>query len=83
MATANEFASKDHSQFDAFVFYILSHRNENDVIYGIDERAISVWDFMLLFNVDGCLTLKEKPKLFFVEACRGRCNSKWCLSTGG
>ena len=42
VATAKEFASKDHSHFDAFVFYILSHGNENDVINVIDQRAISV-----------------------------------------
>ena len=42
MATAKEFASKDLSHFDAFVFYILSHGNENDVINVIDQRAISV-----------------------------------------
>ena len=75
MATAKKFASKDHSHFDAFVSYILTHRNEDYVIYGIHERALSVWDLMLLFNEDGCPTLEDKPKPFFVEVCRASCSA--------
>jgi len=35
-STAREFAAKDHSQFDAFIFFILSHGGSNDVIYGVN-----------------------------------------------
>ena len=69
-ATAREFAERDHSQFDAFLFYILSHGNENDVIIGKEEGRVSVGKLMSLFHASSCQTLKQKLKLFFVEASR-------------
>lgn len=69
--TAEQFAAKDHSNYDAFVFYILSHGGENDVIYGVDWRTISVSELVRLFTAANCPTLQDKPKLFFIEACRG------------
>ncbi len=71
-ATAEEFAAKDHGQYSAFVFYILSHGGSNDVIYGVDERSISVAELVRLFVAANCPSLQGKPKLFFIEACRGR-----------
>ena len=69
--TAREFAAKDHSQFDAFVFFILSHGDSNDVIYGVNGGTISVSELMCFFKVAECPTLQHKPKLFFFHACRG------------
>ena len=69
--TARDFAEKDHSQFDAFVFAILTHSGENDVILGFDGKPISVRELMCLFTAASCPSLKAKPKLFFIDACRG------------
>ena len=59
-ATAQEFAERDHSQFDAFVFYILSHGNKNDVIIGKDEGRVSVGKVMSLLHASSCQMLKHK-----------------------
>ena len=70
-ATEREFAERDHSQFDAFLFYILSHGNENDVIIGKHWRAPQCCKTHSLFHASSCQTLKHKPKPFFVEVSRG------------
>jgi len=68
---AAEFAAKDHSQFDAFVFIAMSHGGDRDVILGVKGRTIRVEDLMAEFNAANCPTLQNKPKLFFIQACRG------------
>ena len=70
-STAREFAAKDHSQFDTFVFFILSHGGSNDVIFGVDGGTISVTELLCFFKSAECPTLQNKPKLFFFQACRG------------
>ena len=70
--TAEEFAAKDHSQFDAFVFFILSHGGDNDTILGCDEEAVSVRELTRLFTATKCPSLEAKPKLFFIKAGMGR-----------
>ena len=70
-STAQEFAAKDHSQFDAFVFFILSHGGGNDVIFGVNGGTTSVSELLCFFKSAECPTLQHKPKLFFFQACRG------------
>ena len=68
---AKEFAEKDHSDFDAFIFIIMSHSGNKDVILGVDGRNVQIEDLMCEFKADNCPTLKNKPKLFFTQTCRG------------
>jgi len=68
---AAEYAAKDHSQFDAFVFVVMSHGGERDVIYGVSGRDIRVEDLMAEFKAANCPNLQNKPKLFFIQTCRG------------
>lgn len=68
---AEEFAKKDHSEFDAFIFIIMSHGGDKDVIYGVDGRKVQIEDLMCEFKIGRCPTLKKKPKLFFIQTCRG------------
>ena len=68
---AKEFAEKDHSEFDAFIFIIMSHGGDKDVINGVDGRKVQIEDLMCEFKIDHCPTLKKKPKLFFIQTCRG------------
>ena len=70
-ATAVEFAGKDHSQFNAFVFIILSHGGKHDVVYGVDKMAIPVKDLMRSFEPVKCHDRQDKLKLFFIDACKG------------
>ena len=57
----------DFSDVDAFLCAILSH-GEGAGFYGIDNEIISIDEIVSLFKGD---TLPGKPKLFFVQACRG------------
>ncbi|CAL1614292.1 unnamed protein product [Knipowitschia caucasica] len=68
--TALEKVSKqDHSKNASFVCVILSHGNE-DGIFGTD-KLITLEDITKYFKGDKCKTLVGKPKLFFLQACRG------------
>jgi len=68
---AAEYAAKDHSQFDAFVFVVMSHGKERDVISDVSGRHIRVEDLMAEFKAANCPKLQNKPKLFFIQTCRG------------
>ena len=57
----------DHSDNDCFVCCVLSH-GEEGVIYGIDQ---SVEIDHLISPFKSCRSLFGKPKLFFIQACRG------------
>lgn len=56
---------------DAFVCIILSHGGNNDCIYGVDGTTIKVNDILKYFNNETCAQLRDKPKMFFINACRG------------
>ncbi|KAL4231256.1 Caspase-6 [Mactra antiquata] len=62
-------ANEDHSDADCFACVILSH-GESDCINGIDG-ALKLDSIFKLFQAENCPTLAGKPKLFFIQACRG------------
>ncbi|KAL9966433.1 hypothetical protein ACROYT_G024506 [Oculina patagonica] len=70
--TAREFAAIDHCKYTAFAFFIMSHGDEKDVIQGVDGRKTRVEDLMFEFTPKNCSTLADKPKLLFIQACRGQ-----------
>ena len=61
----------DHSTFDAFVMIVMSHGEDGDCILGVDGRKTSVKDLMDEFQETKCPSLKKKPKVFIIQACRG------------
>jgi len=71
LQVAQEMAARDHSKHAAFVFCIMSHGDKKDVIYGVDNRKTEMEDLMSEFTATNCPTLENKPKLFFIQACRG------------
>lgn len=63
-----EISKKDYSNDSCVIVFINSH-GDFDSIYGTDSEKILVREFFETFKkID---SLKEKPKLFFVDACRG------------
>ena len=58
------------SDDDSFVCYISSHGGQPGV-YGVDKKPVSVDDLSKILEPDVCPQLKHKPKIFFVQACRG------------
>lgn len=62
-----KFAKMDHSDADCFLCVMLSH-GENGVIYAVD-KDIELQSLIQPFKFNR--TLAGKPKLFFIQACRG------------
>jgi len=59
-----------HDNFDSFVCCILSH-GYLDGVYGTDSQPVKMRDIASLFTGNFCPSLANKPKLFFIQACRG------------
>ncbi|CAN2388675.1 Belongs to the peptidase C14A family [Pristimantis euphronides] len=59
----------DHSKRCSFVCILLSH-GEDGLLYGVDD-SLPINRLTSLFRGDRCKTLVGKPKLFFIQACRG------------
>ncbi|CAL7952149.1 unnamed protein product [Xylocopa violacea] len=64
----NNLCNEDHSDCDCICIIILSHGSSNDRIYSKDSSYpfLSIWK-----PFTDCRTLAGKPKLFFIQACRG------------
>ena len=68
---AAEYGAKDHSRFDAFVMIVMSHGEDDDYILGVEKKGANVKDLMVEFQETKCPSLKKKPKVFIIQACRG------------
>ena len=66
-----QMGGRSHEMYDSFVCCILSHGTE-DHIYGINGEKLSLHELTEKVNAIHCLTLRGKPKLFFLQACRGK-----------
>lgn len=60
---------------DCFICCVLSH-GKSEGVYGTDDNLVSVDEIREPFNGSNCRNLAGKPKLFFIQACRGRKNQK-------
>ena len=77
--------NKDHSTSDCLVICILSHGkrlSNNDHIYGTDGKPIEAAHVFSLFNGASCPSLVDKPKLFFLQCCRGTGEDSGILCVG-
>lgn len=66
--TMFEVASQDHKLYDSFVCCILTH-GETNVVHGADSQEVDLLNFAATIKLTP--SLREKPKMFFVQACRG------------
>ena len=60
-------AEEDHSGYDSFVFIAMSLSSHRHEISGLDRRNASVEQVMSEFKASKCPSLRNKPKLFFVQ----------------
>jgi len=67
---ARDIGERDYSENDSFFFIILSHGNQNGIL-GVDENHVSLAALTDFFTSDKCKSLRGKPKVFIVQACRG------------
>lgn len=64
------YSQKNHDG-DCFVCCIMSH-GCTDGVYGTDVKTISRDDIFGPFSGTSCPSLINKPKVFFIQACRGK-----------
>ncbi|CAL8286314.1 unnamed protein product [Arctogadus glacialis] len=62
-------AGDDHGDFASFICVLLSH-GDDGVFFGTDG-PLELRSLTSLFRGDQCRSLVGKPKLFFIQACRG------------
>lgn len=68
---AQDYATKNHEGFGAFVLILMSHGGDRDCISGVDDRETTVQSLMMEFRATKCPSLKGKPKIFIFQTCRG------------
>ena len=68
-----EMAKRDHQLHDSFVCCILTH-GETNIVHGADSQKVDLLQFAATMKL--CPSLREKPKLFFIQACRGEAEHK-------
>ncbi|KAI6225263.1 Caspase domain protein [Aphelenchoides fujianensis] len=72
LSAARRFARRpDHATVDSCVVIVLTH-GEYDGLIGVDGHVINTHDFLACFNSRAAPNLSGKPKLFFIQACRGQ-----------
>ncbi|XP_023366042.1 caspase-10 isoform X2 [Otolemur garnettii] len=60
----------DHDDRDCFVFCVLTH-GDLGAVYSSDGVLIPIRKITSHFTAEQCPGLREKPKLFFFQACQG------------
>lgn len=63
-------SERDHSENDCLFVCIMTHGRENGTIFAYDDEFATseLWEN---FTEENCPSLVGKPKLFFIQACRG------------
>ncbi|XP_059175782.1 caspase-3-like [Physella acuta] len=64
-----EVARQDHKDSSCFVCVILTH-GEEGYVFGTDDK-VPIDDLVAPFKGHNCKSLAAKPKIFFIQACRG------------
>lgn len=65
-----DLSALDHTQADCVVCCILSHGSLNAII-GVDGKTVIFKNLIETLSPFQCSSLYQKPKLFFIQACRG------------
>uniref|UniRef100_H2YVI9 Uncharacterized protein n=1 Tax=Ciona savignyi TaxID=51511 RepID=H2YVI9_CIOSA len=60
----------EHRKNDSCAVVLLSHGNKTD-IYGSDGLTLRLETIIKMFDNVNCPLLQNKPKIFFVQSCRG------------
>ncbi|XP_063607615.1 caspase-1-like [Penaeus indicus] len=70
-----EVSERDHSSYDAFVIVFMSHggidfKKKEEFLWVKDDKILTK-DLWKYFTSENCTSLAGKPKLYFIQACRG------------
>ncbi|XP_061092523.1 caspase-8 isoform X1 [Conger conger] len=67
----SQLSQEDHTNMDCLVCCVLSH-GELGSVCGVDGLTLPVRDLTQPFSGMHCASLRDKPKLFFIQACQGK-----------
>ncbi|KAK3895265.1 hypothetical protein Pcinc_001015 [Petrolisthes cinctipes] len=56
---------------DALIFFFLSRGNDSYTFYTNDQIAMKLFDIRYMFTDSKCPAMSSKPKIFFMNYCRG------------
>ncbi|KAM9487197.1 caspase-8 isoform 3-T3 [Clarias gariepinus] len=70
LSALSELRNKDHTNADCVVCCVLTHGYEGG-LYGVDEGKVLLKGLIKLLDGEHCPSLRQKPKLFFIQACQG------------
>lgn len=59
------------SKYSGLIVTIMTHGGEGNTLYGADGKSIQLKELVEIFNSAECEGLKDKPKIFIMNACRG------------
>ena len=65
----DDVARQDHSAYDCFVLWLMSYCKRGEEVLCSDGNTIHIQTLHDIFSE--CRTLSGKPKLFFIQGCRG------------
>ncbi|XP_067299223.1 caspase-8 [Pseudorasbora parva] len=65
-----DLAARDHTAADCVVCCVLTH-GRVDGVMGVDGKTVTLRELMETLSPYQCSSLYQKPKLFFIQACRG------------
>lgn len=60
----------EHAHLDSAIIAVLSH-GVDGAIYGTDSQLVKLQDIFVILDNAHCPQLQNKPKMFFIQACRG------------
>ncbi|CAN7984926.1 unnamed protein product, partial [Ixodes hexagonus] len=67
----SQVSHKQHKSADCLVVILMSHGDQKDIIYDVKRDPVDTEKLIAMFNNENCPALQGKPKLFFIQACRG------------
>uniref|UniRef100_A0A8C2A5Q3 Caspase 10, apoptosis-related cysteine peptidase n=1 Tax=Cyprinus carpio TaxID=7962 RepID=A0A8C2A5Q3_CYPCA len=70
MQVLRDLAARDHTSADCVVCCVLSHGKIKGIV-GVDGQIVTYRELIETLSPSQCPTLFKKPKLFFIQACRG------------
>ena len=76
----DEVANSDHTAHNCFVLCLMSHGQEG-LFYGSDGQTVLFQTVCDFFGQEKCRTLRRKPKVFFIQTCRGQDRQTGVVST--
>ena len=62
---------KSFEKFSCLMVFILTHGSPDGKLKGQDFSDTTVEELAEIFNSEQCKELQKKPKMFFIQACRG------------